>query len=79
MRLLYAIFNGSLLSLFHQMASREDLDIGVKEVLHMKKGPFALMKDIGIAALEKNFDFLQHQAGKRFARPGSIHLESLLS
>lgn len=78
LRLLYAIFNGCLFSLFHQMASREDIDCGVKEILHMKNGPFAMMKDIGTAALEKNFDFLHQRAGKRFARSGSIRLESIL-
>jgi 3-hydroxybutyryl-CoA dehydrogenase len=78
MRLLYAIFNGCLFSLFHQMASREDIDNGMKEILHMKKGPFAMMKDIGIASLEKNFDFLHRHAGKRFALSGSNRLESIL-
>jgi 3-hydroxybutyryl-CoA dehydrogenase len=78
LRLLYAIFNGCLFSLFHQMASREDIDSGMKEILHMKKGPFAMMKDIGIATLEKNFDFLHQHAGNRFARSDSIRLESIL-
>lgn len=79
MRLLYAVFNGCLFSLFHQMATREDIDSGMKEILHMKKGPFAMMKDIGIAALEKNFDFLYRHAGNRFALSDPSHLESILS
>jgi 3-hydroxyacyl-CoA dehydrogenase len=78
LRLLYAVFNGCLFSFFHQMASREDIDSGMKEILHMKKGPFAMMKDIGISELEKNFDFLHQHAGKRFARSGAIRLESIL-
>ncbi|MBI5590475.1 MAG: 3-hydroxyacyl-CoA dehydrogenase family protein [Deltaproteobacteria bacterium] len=78
LRLLYAVFNGCLFSLFHRMASREDIDSGVKEILHMKKGPVAMMKDIGITALEKNFDLLHQRAGKRFAWSGSIRLESIL-
>lgn len=77
LRLLYAVFNGSLFSFFHQMASMEDIDTGMKEILHMKKGPFAMMKDIGIPALEKNFDFLHQHAGKRFARPEAALLESI--
>jgi 3-hydroxybutyryl-CoA dehydrogenase len=78
LRLQYAIFNGSLFSFFHQMASMEDIDSGMKEILHMKKGPFAQMKDIGMEALLKNFDFLHQVAGMRFARPDESRLETIL-
>jgi len=77
-RLLYAVFNGCLFSLVHQMASREDIDCGMKEILHMKKGPFVMMQDIGIPDLKRNFDFLHQHAGKRFAWSASIRLESIL-
>jgi 3-hydroxybutyryl-CoA dehydrogenase len=67
MRLLYAVFNGCLFSFFHGMAGREDIDLGMKEILHMKKGPFGMMNEIGMDVLEKNFKFLQHHVGNRFA------------
>lgn len=79
MRLQYAIFNGTLFSLLHQMASLEDIDNGMKQILHMKKGPFAQMKEIGMDNLLKNFDFLYQKVGKRFSPPDSRQLESLFS
>ena len=78
LRLQYAIFNGCLFSLLHRMASRDDIDCGMKEILHMKKGPFAQMKEIGIEALLKNFDILNQFAGKRFTPPSASLLETIL-
>lgn len=65
-RLLYAIFNGSLYSLKRGMSSMEELDLGVKEVLHMKAGPFMTMREIGAQKLREEFDFLTQNVGKRF-------------
>jgi 3-hydroxybutyryl-CoA dehydrogenase len=78
LRLQYAVFNGCLFSLFHRMASRDDIDCGMKEILHMKKGPFAQMKEIGIEALLKNFDILNQFAGKRFMPPSASLLETII-
>jgi hypothetical protein len=48
------------------MSSLEELDLGVKEVLHIKEGPFAMMKALGKQKLKEEFDFLSKNAGKRF-------------
>jgi 3-hydroxybutyryl-CoA dehydrogenase len=79
LRLLYAVFNGSLFSLFHRMASMEDIDCGMSEILHMKKGPFAMMKDIGLDELERNYVFLNLYAGNRFVRPDTSLLKSIFN
>ena len=65
-RLLYSIFNGSLYSLKKGMSSLEELDLGVKEVLQMKEGPFTMMRAIGMEKLQEEFDFLTQTVGKRF-------------
>ncbi len=65
-RLLYSIFNGSLYSLKRGMSSQEELDLGVKEVLHMKEGPFTMMRAMGEHKLREEFHFLTENAGKRF-------------
>lgn len=65
-RLLYSIFNGSIYSLQMGMSSLQELDLGVKEVLHIKEGPFAMMKAMGKQKLKEEFDFLSQNAGKRF-------------
>jgi hypothetical protein len=48
------------------MSSLEELDLGVKEVLHIKEGPFTMMKAMGKQKLKEEFDFLSKNAGKRF-------------
>ena len=50
------------------MSSLQELDQGVKEVLHIKEGPFTMMKAMGKQKLKEEFDFLSQtqNAGKRF-------------
>ncbi len=67
-RLLFAIFNGALYSLKRGMSSIEELDLGVKEVLHMKQGPFTIMRSMGAQKLREEFDFLAQNVGKRFSQ-----------
>lgn len=65
-RLLYSIFNGSIYSLEKEITSLEDLDVGMKEVLHMKEGPFTMMRMMGQKKVKEDFDFLTQRVGKRF-------------
>jgi 3-hydroxyacyl-CoA dehydrogenase len=65
-RLLYSVFNGCLYSLEKGLSTLKELDIGVKEVLLMKDGPFTMMQNIGRHNLKKNFDSLAQNVGKRF-------------
>lgn len=65
-RLLYSIFNGSIYSLQMGMSSLQELDQGVKEVLHIKEGPFTMMKAMGKQKLKEEFDFLSKNTGKWF-------------
>ncbi len=65
-RLLYSIFNGSLYSLKKEMSSMEELDLGVREVLHTREGPFEMMRAMGAQKIREEFDFLTRNVGKRF-------------
>jgi 3-hydroxyacyl-CoA dehydrogenase len=65
-RLLFSIFNGCLAALDLGMASREDLDVGLKEILHMKEGPFSAMRSMGKEKVKQGFDLLAQSVGKRF-------------
>ena len=65
-RLLYSIFSGSIYCLERKLSTLEEVDLGIKEVLLMKDGPFTIMKRIGEDKLREKFNFLAHQAGKRF-------------
>ncbi|MGD9975267.1 MAG: 3-hydroxyacyl-CoA dehydrogenase family protein [Desulfatirhabdiaceae bacterium] len=65
-RLIYAILNGSIFSLKQHMASMPDLNRGIQEILHMKKGPFSFIQDRGTEHIAQKFDQLSHEAGKRF-------------
>jgi 3-hydroxybutyryl-CoA dehydrogenase len=67
-RLLYSIFNGSIGSLKRERGSLEELDLGVREVLQMQKGPFSMMRAIGEDKLKEDFDLLARTAGKRFGQ-----------
>lgn len=65
-RLIYAILNGSIFSFQHHMAAMSDLNRGIQEILHMKKGPFSFIQDRGAEHIAKRFDQLAHETGKRF-------------
>jgi len=65
-RLIYAILNGSIFSLKQHMADMWDLNRGIQEILHMKKGPFSFIQDRGAEHIAKRFDQLAHDTGKRF-------------
>ena len=65
-RLLYAVFNGVLYCLHASSASKEDLDLGMKEVLLMQKGPFGLMRQLGVEQVRADFDLLAETVGERF-------------
>jgi 3-hydroxyacyl-CoA dehydrogenase len=65
-RLLFSIFNGCLSALELGMASREDLDLGLKEILHMKEGPFSAMRSMGKEKVKQEFRSLAQSVGKRF-------------
>ena len=75
MRLLYAVFNGTLFSLYKQMATPEDLDTGVREILQMEVGPLSMIKMWGVEEVRKNFEFLESRVGKRFSQKGLELLE----
>lgn len=66
MRLFYSVLNGSLYSLKKKMSSAEEINLGVKEILQLKQGPFEMMRAVGRDKLKENFDFLARSAGKRF-------------
>jgi 3-hydroxybutyryl-CoA dehydrogenase len=65
-RLLYSIFNGSLYCLQKGLSTLREIDLGVKEVLLMKEGPFTMMQRLGKQKLKENFDFLAQNTGRRF-------------
>jgi 3-hydroxyacyl-CoA dehydrogenase len=65
-RLLYSVFNGCLYCIKKAVSSLEEVDLGVKEILLMKDGPFAMMQRIGKHKLKENFDFLAQNVGQRF-------------
>jgi len=71
-RLLYSIFHGILFSLFYHMASADDLNIGVKEILQMKNGPMAMMKNLGAEKVDFRFKQLSEKFGRRFAVPNQL-------
>ncbi len=75
MRLLYSIFNGSLYFLKKKNSSMEELNLGVKEILHMKEGPFSMMRTIGKKKVQENFDFLTLSQGERFRQKNLDLLE----
>jgi 3-hydroxybutyryl-CoA dehydrogenase len=75
-RLLYSIFNGSLDAWVRSKASWSDLDVGVKEVLLMKEGPFTMMRSLGLDVVRKKFDGLAEHAGRRFRRSAFAFSES---
>jgi 3-hydroxyacyl-CoA dehydrogenase len=65
-RLLYSVFNGCSYCFKKALSSLEEVDLGVKEILLMKDGPFAMMQRIGKHKLKENFDFLTQNVGQRF-------------
>lgn len=76
-RLLYSIFNGSMDSLQRAISSVEELDLGMKEVLLMKEGPFTMMKAIDEKELIQNFAFLSQNIGKRFKQTNFEFLKEM--
>ncbi len=77
-RLIYSILNGSIFSLTHQMASKSDIETGVQEILHMKKGPFAFIKDEGIHNITEKLTFFTTAVGNRFFQDNIPMLQDLL-
>lgn len=73
-RLLYAVFSGCLWALHLGLASVEALDVGVREILQMKDGPFSLMRRIGHGAVLRNFHELAARWGRRFDPSGLENL-----
>jgi 3-hydroxyacyl-CoA dehydrogenase len=67
-RLLFSILNGTLDAWTRTKASWLDLDVGIKEVLLMKEGPFTMMRSMGEQVLRKKFDALSAHAGQRFTQ-----------
>lgn len=73
LRLLHAVLNGSLQCLAKGVASAEDIDIGVREILQMKDGPFTLMKSMGAEEFERRCRELAAIAGERFHQHRLLH------
>lgn len=71
-RLLYGIFNGVLFSLFHHMASADDLNNGIKEILQMKNGPVTIMKSLGAEKVNLRFKQLAGKFGRRYDVPSHL-------
>lgn len=69
-RLLYSIFNGSLWALKEKYGSQYDIDVGIREVLQMTKGPMTVMKKMGYEKVKTAFKDLYENGGKRFYAPG---------
>lgn len=67
-RLLYALFNGAIDVVQNGLCSVEELDTGLKELLWMDQGPFAMMKKIGKEKVQEDFDYLLNNVGKRFTQ-----------
>lgn len=67
-RLLYALFNGAIDAVQKGKSSVKELDTGLKEVLWMDPGPFAMMKKIGREKVQEDFDYLLNNVGKRFTQ-----------
>jgi 3-hydroxyacyl-CoA dehydrogenase len=76
-RLLYSLFNGSLYCLHKGSSTLREVDIGIKEALLMKEGPFTMMQRIGKQKLMENFNFLAQNVGKRFKYNNFDFLEDL--
>ncbi len=74
-RLLYAVFSGCLWAVHLGLATAEALDIGVREILQMKEGPFTMMHRLGHHEVLRSFRELSAQWGERFDLTG---LENLL-
>lgn len=76
-RILYSMFGGSVYCLQKGWVSLEDLDVGMKEVLHMKEGPFTMMRMIGQKKVKEDFDFLTQNVGGRFRQTNFDFLSQL--
>jgi 3-hydroxyacyl-CoA dehydrogenase len=75
-RLLFSILNGTLDAWMRTKASWSDLDIGIKEVLLMKEGPFTIMRSMGEEVLRTKFELLAERAGQRFTQTAFPFFES---
>lgn len=72
-RLLFSVFSGVLDCSKRSLASPEALDLGVREVLQMKNGPFDMMKTLGAARIAAEFEHLASNYGRRFSyQPGGF-------
>jgi 3-hydroxyacyl-CoA dehydrogenase len=65
-RLLYSVFSGCLYCIEKGLSTLEEMDLGIKEVLLMKAGPFTMMQQVGRVKLKENFDFLDQHVSTRF-------------
>ena len=65
-RLLYAVFAGMLFIVAQGFGRMPELDIGMKEVLGMERGPLEWMKSIGKARLTDDYKLLNGRIGDRF-------------
>ena len=74
-RLLYSVFNGCLYAIEKGLSTLKEVDIGVKEALLMKDGPFTMMQRIGKHKLIEIFETLAQNVGKRFRQNSFDFLE----
>uniref|UniRef100_A0A832EKN3 3-hydroxyacyl-CoA dehydrogenase family protein n=1 Tax=Desulfacinum infernum TaxID=35837 RepID=A0A832EKN3_9BACT len=68
-RLLWAVFNGCLWALHLKLAEPDALDVGVREVLQMERGPITWMRALGKKTVTSTFQDLERQEGPRFHVP----------
>ncbi len=65
-RLLYAVFSGLFFMVAKGYGKAVELDIGMKEVLGMERGPLEWMKAIGRTRLTDDYKLLNRRIGDRF-------------
>ena len=65
-RLLFALFLGGLYVVGRKLASPEVVDLGIRDILGMKDGPFTLMKAMGKEKLKTELEALALTFGPRF-------------
>jgi len=65
-RLLFSLFNGVIYALKYAKGSEHDIDYGIRAILHMKEGPIAMMKHMGLQQVSEKFGQLSKCWGPRF-------------
>ncbi len=68
-RLLWAVFSGCLWVLHLGLAEAEAVDVGVREVLQMERGPMTWMRQLGRDKVVSTFRDLALREGPRFDAP----------